>query len=190
MDIRSVLAKDLGLPVDIFKAVLFALYARSGIGASWPDDERPGPGLGSLNPETYFADTQVTRADLIRALDLVTISPNEIRDQHLAEYGNSLDNPVDLRVLPRKPVIKLSDGSLAGVSGQLLVQRCTYGLYWDIHDALPDDVSITPDRRTFQTFFGELHVRYGHNVLKRIADRQAQAKSQQLLSGQRTIPDL
>ena len=79
-----------------------------------------------MNPETYFADTRMTRADLIRALDLVTISPNEIRDQHLAEYGNS--------------------------------------------------VSITPNRRTFQTFFGELHERYGHNVLKRIADRQAKAK--------------
>ena len=176
VDIRSVLAEELGLPVDIFKAVLFALYARSGIGASWPGDGRPGPPLGSLNPEIYFADTLVPKAELTRVLDLVTISPDEIRDQHLAEYGNSLGNPVDLRVLLRKPVIKLSDGSLAGVSGQLLVQRYTCGLYWDIHDALPDDTSITPNRRTFQTFFGELHERYGHDVLKRIADRQTKAK--------------
>ena len=178
VDIRSVLAEELGLQMDAFKAILFALYDRSGTGASWPSDGRPGPRLGSLHPEIYFADTLVPEAEIAHALDLVTISPDEIRDQHLAEYGNCLGNPVDLRALLRKPVIELSDGSLAGVSGQLLVQRYTSGLYWDIHDALPDDTSATPNRRTFQTFFGELHERYGHDVLKRIADHQVQAKRQ------------
>ena len=176
VDIPKVLAEDLGVQMDAFKAVLFALYARSGIGASWPGDASTGPRLGSLNPEIYFADTLVPEAEINSALDLVAISPDEIRDQHLAEYGDSLGNPIDLRVLLRKPVIVLHDGSLAGVSGQLLVQRYTCGLYWDIHDALPDDVSITTNRRTFQTFFGELHERYGHDVLKRIADRQGKAK--------------
>ena len=178
VDIRSVLAEELALRMDVFKAVLFALYVRSGIGASGPGDGRPGPKLGSLNPEIYFANTLVPEAELTRALDLVTITADEIRDQHLAQYGEHLGNPVDLRVLLRKPVIKLSDGSLAGVSGQLLVQRYTCGLYWDIHDALPDDVSIVPNRRTFQTFFGELHEHYGHEVLKRIANRQVKAKRQ------------
>ena len=176
VDIQSVLTEELGLPVDIFKAVLFALYARSGIGASYPGDGRPGPRLGSLDPETYFADTLVPADQITRALDLISITPDEIRDQHLAHCGASLGNPVDLRVLLSKPAIELHDGSLAGVSGQLLVQRYTCGLYWDIHDALPDDVSITPNRPRFQTFFGELHERYGHDVLKRIADRQAKAK--------------
>ena len=175
VDIRGVLAEELDLPIDAFKAVLFALYARSGVGASWPGDERPGPRLGSLNPEIYFADTLVPEAELTRALDLVTITSDEMRDQHLAKYGDTLGNPVDLSVLLRKPVIKLHDGSLAGISGQLLVQRYTCGLYWDIHDALPDDGSIMPNRRTFQTFFGELHERYSHGVLRRIADRQAKA---------------
>ena len=175
VDVRSVLAEELGLPLDAFKAVLFALFAKSGIGALWPGDGRPVPGLESLNPGAYFADTLVPEPELTRALDLVTITPDEIRDQHLAKYGNTLGNPVDLSVLLRKPVIKLHDGSLAGVSGQLLVQRYTCGLYWDIHDALPDDGSIMPNRRTFQTFFGELHERYGHGVLKRIADHQAKA---------------
>ena len=149
VDIPSVLAEELGLTLDAFKAVLFALYARSAVGASWPGDERPGPRLGSLNPAIYFADTLLPEAELTRALDLVTITPDEIRDQHLAKYGDTLGNPVDLSVLLRKPVIKLHDGSLAGVSGQLLVQRYTCGLYWDIHDALPDDGSIMPNRRTF-----------------------------------------
>ena len=175
VDIRSVLAEELDLRMDVFKAVLFALYGNSGNGTSWPGDGSPGPKLGSLNPGTYFADTLVPEAELTRALDLVTITPDEIRDQHLAKYGERLGNPVDLRVLLRKPVIKLSDDSLAGVSGQLLVQRYTCGLYWDIHNALPDDVSIVPNRRAFQTFFGELHERYGHSVLKRIADSQAKA---------------
>ena len=176
VDIRGVLAEKSSFRMDVFKAVLFALYASSGIGAPWPGDGSPGPGLGSLDPEIYFADTLVPEAEIMRALDFVAISPDEIRDQHLAECGNNLGNPVDLRVLLRKPVINLPDGRLAGVSGQLLVQRYTCGLYWDIHDALPDDVSIAPNRRMFQTFFGELHERYGHDILKRIADRQAKAK--------------
>ena len=52
VDIRSVLAEELGLRMGAFKAVLFALYARSGVGVLWPGDGRPGPKLGSLNPES------------------------------------------------------------------------------------------------------------------------------------------
>lgn len=175
IDIPSVLTTELGLQLDAFKAVLFVLYASTSIGDSWPSDGRPGPQLGNLDPELYFGTARLPEEELTGVLDLVRTSPEEIRDQHIAKYGEHLGNPVDLGVLLRKPVIELPDGSLAGVSGQLLVQRYTCGLYWDIHDALPDDTSITPNRRTFQTFFGELHERYGREALQRIVDDQKRA---------------
>ena len=188
VDIQDVWETELGIQLDAFKAVLFALYAKSAIGTSWPDDQRPGPQLGRLYPETYFSDTLLSVEERTGALGLATTAPDDIRDQHLAKYGETLGNPTDLSVLLRKPVIKLHDGSLAGVSGQLLVQRYTCGLYWDIHDALPDDPSTVPNRRTFQTFFGELHERYGRDVLQRIADRQTQSQRQLRLLSEQDYP--
>ena len=188
VDIQDVWETELGIKLDVFKAVLFALYARSAIGASWPGDQTPGPQLGRLYPETYFADTLLSVEERTGALGLASTSPDDIRNQHLAEYGETLGNPTDLSVLLRKPIIELHDGSLAGVSGQLLVQRYTCGLYWDIHDALPDDPSTVPNRRTFQTFFGELHERYGRDVLQRIADRQTQSQRQLRLLSELDYP--
>ena len=116
VDIRSVLAEELGLRMGVFKAVLFALRARSGIGASWLGDGRPGLKLGSLNPEIYFANTLVPEAELTRALDLVTITADEIRDQHLAQYGEHLGNPVDLRgCLKRVQLVWTHEGREGGV---------------------------------------------------------------------------
>ena len=156
--------------------------------ASWPDDGTSGPQLGKLNPEIYFADARLSEEGLTGVLGLVTTFPDEIRDQHLDKYGETLGNPTDLSVLLRKPVIELHDGSLAGVSGQLLVQRYTCGLYWDIHDALQDDPSIAPNRRTFQTFFGELHERYGRDILQRIVDHQTGAQRRLRLLSEQDYP--
>ena len=73
-----------------------------------------------------------------RTLELVSTSSDEIRDEHQSKYCDSIGNPVDLGTLLRKPVISLTEGSLAGISGQLLIQRYTCGLYWDINlDAFP-----------------------------------------------------
>ena len=188
LNIREVWTTQLGIELDVFKAVLFALYAKSAIGTSWPDDQRSGPQLGRLHPEIYFADTLLSEEERTSALGLATTFPDEIRDQHLAKYGETLGNPTDLSVLLRKPIIELHDGSLAGVSGQLLVQRYTCGLYWDIHDALQDDPSIAPNRRTFQTFFGELHERYGRDILQRIVDHQTGAQRRLRLLSEQDYP--
>ena len=174
VDIRQVLAEDLGIRLDAFKAVLFALYS-----STVPEgDEATLLQLGHLNPDTYFADTQLSQEELNRTLQLVTTSPDEVREQHLSRYSDSIGNPVDLGVLLRKPVIELSDGSLAGISGQLLIQRYTCGLYWDIHDVLSNDPNETQNRFLFQTFFGELHERYGRETLQRIEHEQVGAGKQ------------
>ena len=188
VDIQDVWETELGIQLDTFKAVLLALCGTATIGTSWPDDRTPGPQLGRLYPETYFSDTLLSVEERTGALGLETTSPDDIRDQHLAEYGETLGNPTDLSVLLRKPIIELHDDSLAGVSGQLLVQRYTCGLYWDVHNALPDDPNIAPNRRTFQTFFGELHESYGRDVLRRIADRQTQSQRQLRLLSEQDYP--
>ena len=176
VDIQSVLVGEMGVQLDVFKAVLFALYGHSIVGSPWTDDGKISPQLGSLAPEQFFADTVVLNDQLNRALDLVSTSPDEIREEHRREYGDGIGNPVDLGMLLRKPVIVLPDGNLAGISGQLLIQRHTCGLYWDINDALPDEKNATPSRRQFQTFFGELHERYGQATLQRIRDQQLSRK--------------
>ena len=188
MDIRDVMATKLGIQLCMFKTVLFALYARSGIGALWPDDGTFAPQLGNLYPRTYFAETILPQGDLTHVLEWVTTDPDEIRAEHLSKYGESIGNPVDQGVLLRRPVIKLPDGSVAGISGQLLVQRYTSGLYWDIHDALPDDNSIKPNRGMFQRFFGQLHERYGRDVLQRIVEREKKARRNARLWSEQNYP--
>ena len=188
VDIQSIVESRLGVQLDAFKAVLFALYSSSIVGSSWPEDGGGSPGLGCLIPERYFADLRVTQEELTRTLELVTISPDQIRQEHQSAYGDQIGNPVDLRILLRKPAMTLPDGTLAGISGQLLIQRYTCGLYWDIHDALPDDAHSTPNRRSFQTFFGELHERYGRDVLKRIKHDQIRANRQIRLLSERDYP--
>ena len=176
VDIQKVLATKLNIRLDAFKAVLFGLYAKSVSSASWPDDGRSYPELGRLVPLDFFADTRLPEEEVKHALRLVSISSEEIRDQHISEYGHHIGNPVDHRILLRKPVITLIDESVAGISGQLLIQRYTCGLYWDIHDALPDDPVAKHNRRKFQSFFGELHERYGRDILRRIEEGQVKAK--------------
>ena len=174
VDIHQVLAEELGIRLDAFKAVLFALFS-----STVPEgDEATVRHLGCLNPDTYFANTQLAPEELNRILQLVTTSPEEVREQHLLSYPDSIGNPVDLGILLRKPVIELSDGSIAGISGQLLIQRYTCGLYWNIHDTLSNDSSEVPNRKLFQSFFGELHERYGRDSLQRIEREQARARRQ------------
>ena len=174
LDIRETLVDKLGIRLDTFKAVVLALASST---VRQGDEEmirRPV----RLNPETYFGNAQFSRYELSRILQLISTSPDEVREEYQSQCSNGIGNPVDLRFLLRKPAIRLSDGSLAGISGQLLIQRYTCGLYWDIHDALSNDSSEAPNRHLFQNFFGELHERYGRATLQRIEREQERAGKQ------------
>ena len=188
MDIQNVLKDKLCVQLEVFKAVLFALYSSSITGSPWPDDGGVLPRPGCLIPERFFADMRVPQDQLNRILELVSTSPDQIRDEHQSAYGDRIGNPVDLGILLRNPAITLTDGNLAGIAGQLLIQRYTCGLYWDIHDALPDDAITKPNRRLFQTFFGELHERYGREILQRIKDDQVRAKRKTRLLSEHDYP--
>lgn len=196
VDIHKVISDKLRVSLDVFKAVLFTLYSKSVVGSSWPEDGEVCPSFGSLVPQHYFADMLVSPGELSQALEIVSTSPDEIREEHRSKYGDRIGNPMDLGILLRNPAVKLPNGSLAGISGQLLIQRYTCGLYWDIHDALPDAAAERPNRRSFQTFFGELHERYCLDVLKRIEREQVSAgrktlciPEQEYVSGRGSNPD-
>ena len=188
MDIQNIVKTKLGVHLETFKAVLFMLYGSSLGGSSWPGDGEVRPRLGCLIPERHFNDMRVPQEELNRTLELVSTSPEEIRAAHQSVHGNQIGNPFDLGILLRRPVITLPDGRLAGISGQLLIQRYTCGLYWDIHDALPDGGTAEPNRQSFQTFFGELHERYGRDVLDRIMAGQLGAKRKSCLLSEHDYP--
>lgn len=188
VDIQNVMKAKLGFQLDSFKAVLFALYSNAITGTVWAEDGSARPQLGYLTPGPYFAKTKVDQEELTRILELVSISPEEIRQKHQTTYGDQIGNPVDLGILLRKPAITLPDGRLAGTSGQLLIQRYTCGLYWDIHDALPDGGTVEPNRQSFQTFFGELHERYGWDILDRIKAGQLESGRKACLLPEHDLP--
>ena len=176
-DIRKVLGDELDIKLDAFKAVLLTLFSSMVSAESGSDDvvlSQPS----CLDPETYFEATQLDREELNRILQLVSTSADEVKEEHQSKYPDSIGNPVDLEILLRKPVIRLNDGSIAATSGQLLIQRYTCGLYWDIHDKLSNNPNETPNRSQFQTFFGRLHERYGSDTLRRIKCEQARARRQ------------
>ena len=176
MDIQKVLSCKLGIQLDAFKAVLFALYGSSATKPPEAEDEWVSPQLGSLIPSEFFANTELSKEEVNRALELVSTSPDAVKEDHETRYGDTIGNSVDFGVLLRRPAITLPDGRLVGISGRLLIQRYTCGLYWDIHDALPDDATAKPNRGLFQTFFGELHERYGRDTLRRIETGQLRRK--------------
>ena len=176
MDIHKVLSCKMGIQLDAFKAVLFALYASSAIKLPEAEEEWDFPQLGSLIPDEFFAKTELAKEEVDRVLELVSTSPDAVKEDHETRYGDTIGNSVDFGILLRRPAITLLDGRLAGISGKMLIQRYTCGLYWDIHDALPDDATAMPNRGLFQTFFGELHERYGRDTLRRIEGDQLRRK--------------
>ena len=188
VDIQQEMQARLGVRLETFKAVLFVLFGSSVAASSWPGDGRSRPRLGYIFPERYFAQLMVPKAELKRTLERISTSPDQIKEDHRSAYGDRLGNPVDLRIFLKKPAISLPDGKLAGISGQLLIQRYTCGLYWDINDALPDGRTASPNRPDFQTFFGELHERYGRDILERIKDDQLRASRKARLLSERDYP--
>ena len=172
VDIRGVLSCELGFQLDTFKTVLFSLSASTLNMPSQADDGWPIPPLGSLNPDEFFANTQLPEEEVARVLELVSTSPSQIGEEHRSKYGDGIGNPSDLGILLKSPAITLPGGSLAGISFQLLAQRYTSGLFWVISDALTNKKTANPNRSRFHSFFGRLHEQYGSDLLQRIRDAQ------------------
>ena len=171
VDIRDIVMRQFGVDLDTFKAILFALYS-SAVAVPQSDGEEPELGLRTLNPEDWFSETLLSRDQWMPVLESVATTPDEIREQHTNIYKDGIGNRMDLGLLLRKPVLRLDDNTVAVISGHLIVQRYTCGLYWDINDSLPDVSTAQPNRGAFQRFFGQLHENYCRGVLQRIADAQ------------------
>ena len=171
VDARDVLNAVAGVDLDRFKAILFAFYTGAVLNSE-QGSETLQPEFRGMYVEDWFAQTLLSEDQWAPVLKLVGITPDEIREHHLSTYGESIGNPIDLGILVRKPIIQLAGGCAAAISGHLVVQRYTCGLYWDIHDALPNDKNHSSNRQAFQDFFGTLHEDYAGSVLRRIVDQQ------------------
>ena len=102
VDIQHEVQARLGVRLETFKAVLFLLSASSINGSSLPGDGRSRPRLGCIDPEQYFTKVIVPQQELDRTLELVSTSPDNIRKDHQAVYGDRIGNPVDLRIFLEK----------------------------------------------------------------------------------------
>lgn len=173
VDVEKVARNDLGFELEVFKAVMFGIFVSA---TPVLDSEDRNLLPTQFDPALYFSSSPIPSDTIISALSHVTVTPDQIREEHLTNYGDSIGNPVDVALLLRKPVIQIAENRLAGLSGELLVQKYTSGLYWDIHDALPNGSDHEPSREMFQNFFGELHERYGQSILQRVVERQTKAK--------------
>ena len=171
IDIRETLQKEFGIGLEPFKAILFALYTNA-VAVYGSENGEPRPQFRSLNLDDWFSPTLLSQDQWAPALDILATDPEGIKREHIETYGDSIGNPIDLGPLLRKPVLRLGDNTVSAVSGHLLIQRYTCGLYWDIHDTLPDADNAQPNRRTFQRFFGGLHEKYCRSVLRRIVTAQ------------------
>ena len=171
VDIREIVESQIGVDLDTYKAILFALFSNA-MTISESAGEEPKLGFRGLHPEDWFSQTLLSRDQWIPVLDSVATTPDEIREQHTDLYKEGIGNPIDLGLLLRKPVLRLDDNTVAVISGHLIIQRYTCGLYWDVNNALPDVRTAEPNRGTFQRFFGQLHENYCRGVLQRIADAQ------------------
>ena len=183
VDIGNVLKTEFGVDLNMFKAILFAFYTNA-VPTPQSGDEKPKPTFRTLDLEDWFSQTLLSHDQWASVVKIVGTTPDAIRKQHISSYGEHVGNPIDLGLLLRKPVIQLADGRIAAVSGHLVIQRYTCGLYWDINDALPSDEAAQPNRQAFQDFFGNLHERYGQSVLRRIVDTQKSRKRKADLIGE------
>ena len=171
LDVQEILGTKVGVDLDLFKAILFAFYANAVLN-SQGNTESSRPEFRSVEVDDWFAKTILREDQWTSVLKTVGTTPDEIREHHLSVHGESIGNPVDLGFLLRKPIIRVPDGRVAALSGHLVVQRYTCGLYWDIHDALPDDKGQQPNRSNFQDFFGTLHEDYAGSVLRWTVNQQ------------------
>jgi hypothetical protein len=192
LDIDQLTRSTLGVGVTDLRSVLFTVYAslpntieqrgNEPIRVFHFSEEQEEQNLPfCFDPSSWFTNTLLAKATVTKVLDLVSCTVDEIREDHKSKYGEGVGRLFDVGLLLRKPIIRWSDTCFAGLSRFLVVQRYTSGLYWDIHDALPDGSAAKPNRRIFQTFFGELHEDYGRDGLQRITSQLKKAGKKAVL---------
>jgi hypothetical protein len=142
-NVDQIARSTLGVGITDLRLVLLAVYASlpntvecsesEDVGLfpfSEEDNEQSLPFC--FDPIGWFVNTTLPKETLTRVVDLVTCSPDQIREEHMSKYGTGVGRMFDIGVLLRRPVIRMSDSCFAGLSRYLVAQRSTSGVYWDI----------------------------------------------------------
>jgi len=175
VDIDDVMANNYGFSHREFQAVLLGLYA------SIPQDienrrQIEGELDFSIDPESWFEKTRIDDNSARRILEAISCTPDQVREDHGEKYGDGVGRVYDVVYLLRHPAILLSSTRLAPLSRQTIVQRYTAGLYWDVHDVLPNR-GAPPNKQQFQAFYGRVLEDYGRDLLERIASQDKRRRS-------------
>ena len=188
VDVQAETEAAIHTSLTAFAALLFAIYSgipltlearRDGAVArilpkqADGDSEQAHPFC--LDPSLRFRSVALDQQTIESALSAISCTPQNVREEHLNRYGASLGQVFDFRLLLRRPALLMSPSCLAGLSHSLVIQRLSQGLFWDIHDHLPAQ-GPSPNRNTFNSFWGRLIEQYGTDLLFRVQEQDRRAR--------------
>ncbi len=167
VDLEAVFLTKTGVSIKEFQALHLGIFSLTP-SDQWDGKQAERPLSFCINPSTTFNSVNINASRTQSILNSITCTPEQVKEEHTAKYKESIGQVFDVTMLLQKPVLRLSEDCIAALSPQLVIERSTKVLYWDIHDALPDRGN--ENRTNFQAFFGRLFESYGQDVLKRIRD--------------------
>jgi len=162
VDIKAAFKEATEVDFDLFLALGFGVFANY-VGA--PDFHLD---KFVLNSSKFFNRTLVTSEKANKLLRRVSISRDQFRQQHIAQYGGSLGNYFDFTLFRLMPLIELDKNIYIPADVRFLVERITSSLFWDICDNQKGR-----RKSMFMSFFGELLQKYLEQLFKRIFPESA-----------------
>ena len=154
-DLSAVFEAVTGIPLNIFEAVGFGLYAAR--------DKAPKV------PKSWFDHTDITKEELIAVLDRTALTPDALRQRLEKDLGEDFsDTRWNLDAYSERPILDFDEQTWLIHSPQLLVDRFFSGLaFWDAYfDAGADQAQV-------RHAWGLITERYGHEVLESLAPEAA-----------------
>lgn len=154
-DLSAVFETVTGIPLDVFEAVAFGLYAAR--------DRAPKV------PKSWFDPTEITEEQLRAVLVRTALTPEKLRKRLEKDLDQDLSaNRWKLDAYSERPILDFDDQHWLIHSPQLLVDRFFSGLaFWDAYfDAGADQAQV-------RNAWGLITERYGHEVLESLAPEAA-----------------
>ena len=172
IDFARVFQEKYGVELENFLRVMFTLFAET-----FRDDINPDQPWEHfvINLEKTFVNTRYDKDVLRKVMTVLSY--------RLAEMGNLLyEQPThspkhDFTGLQRFPGIEVEDGIYVIYDREILLRFFTVGIWWRIHDALPED-----KQKDFRSFFGKVYATYVERVLSHVCNApESHAKHQLIL---------
>jgi hypothetical protein len=158
-DVAALFEELTGVAADDLLLVGFMLWTSSYV------EQRPGV------PAATLATLPLPPARVERALDLLVTDLDTLATE-LVQEAEILQFPWAYATLRRRPVLRLTDGSLLVLSLRFLIERvCGGALYWEVHDRLKAQDNNAA--QGFRILHGRLVERYVEEVVLSLAPELA-----------------